>query len=128
LGIHSRLSKIELAQQVIIFNANKEFSMEEMRQKYLGANGLVVLIALLSAFVPLSIDLYLPVLPKMSCVGYLAHPPRFVWLNRNFNKRYDANPSFRYISQKPKYKNPTYESRLFRCLLKMLLYPVPTGI
>jgi hypothetical protein len=27
-----------------------------------------------------------------------------VWLNRNFKKRYDANPSFRHIGQKPKYK------------------------
>ena len=40
--------------------------MEESRQKYLGANGLVILIALLSAFVPLSTDLYLPALPGMS--------------------------------------------------------------
>jgi DHA1 family bicyclomycin/chloramphenicol resistance-like MFS transporter len=35
-------------------------------QKYLGARGLIVLIALLSAFVPLSTDLYLPALPAMS--------------------------------------------------------------
>ena len=35
------------------------------KQKYLGANGLVILIALLSAFVPLSTDLYLPALPGM---------------------------------------------------------------
>ncbi|MDR3576200.1 MAG: multidrug effflux MFS transporter [Anaerolineaceae bacterium] len=35
-------------------------------QKYLGAKGLIVLIALLSAFVPLSTDLYLPALPSMS--------------------------------------------------------------
>ncbi|SCL76384.1 Sulfonamide resistance protein [Methanoculleus chikugoensis] len=34
-------------------------------QKYLGERGLVVLIALLSAFVPLSTDLYLPALPGM---------------------------------------------------------------
>jgi DHA1 family bicyclomycin/chloramphenicol resistance-like MFS transporter len=40
--------------------------MEEIKQKKLGANGLVMLIALLSAFVPLSTDLYLPALPKMS--------------------------------------------------------------
>jgi MFS transporter, DHA1 family, multidrug resistance protein len=40
--------------------------MMQVKQKYLGANGLVVLIALLSAFVPLSTDLYLPALPKMS--------------------------------------------------------------
>ncbi len=35
-------------------------------QKYLGETGLIVLIALLSAFVPLSTDLYLPALPGMS--------------------------------------------------------------
>jgi DHA1 family bicyclomycin/chloramphenicol resistance-like MFS transporter len=35
-------------------------------QKYLGSKGLIVLIALLSAFVPLSTDLYLPALPGMS--------------------------------------------------------------
>jgi DHA1 family bicyclomycin/chloramphenicol resistance-like MFS transporter len=34
-------------------------------QKYLGDRGLIVLIALLSAFVPLSTDLYLPALPRM---------------------------------------------------------------
>ena len=34
-------------------------------QKYLGAKGLIILIALLSAFVPLSTDLYLPALPGM---------------------------------------------------------------
>ncbi len=34
-------------------------------QKNLGAKGLIVLIALLSAFVPLSTDLYLPALPTM---------------------------------------------------------------
>ena len=36
------------------------------RQKYLGSRGLIVLIAVLSAFVPLSTDLYLPALPGMS--------------------------------------------------------------
>ncbi len=40
--------------------------MEHNKQKYLGSNGLVILIALLSAFVPLSTDLYLPALPTMS--------------------------------------------------------------
>jgi DHA1 family bicyclomycin/chloramphenicol resistance-like MFS transporter len=40
--------------------------MNPTKQKHLGANGLVVLIALLSAFVPLSTDLYLPALPGMS--------------------------------------------------------------
>ena len=34
-------------------------------QRYLGNRGLIVLIALLSAFVPLSTDLYLPALPGM---------------------------------------------------------------
>ena len=34
-------------------------------QRYLGEKGLIVLIALLSAFVPLSTDLYLPALPGM---------------------------------------------------------------
>lgn len=36
-----------------------------VRQKYLGKSGLVIFIALLSAFVPLSTDLYLPALPTM---------------------------------------------------------------
>ena len=36
------------------------------RQKYLGDKGLVALIAFLSAFVPLSTDLYLPALPGMA--------------------------------------------------------------
>jgi DHA1 family bicyclomycin/chloramphenicol resistance-like MFS transporter len=36
------------------------------RQKHLGSRGLIALIALLSAFVPLSTDLYLPALPTMS--------------------------------------------------------------
>lgn len=35
------------------------------QQKYLGAKGLIALITLLSAFVPLSTDLYLPALPGM---------------------------------------------------------------
>lgn len=35
------------------------------RQKYLGKSGLIVFIALLSAFIPLSTDLYLPALPSM---------------------------------------------------------------
>jgi DHA1 family bicyclomycin/chloramphenicol resistance-like MFS transporter len=35
-------------------------------QKYLGKKGLIALIALLSAFVPLSTDLYLPALPGMA--------------------------------------------------------------
>ena len=36
------------------------------RQKYLGEKGLIALIALLSAFIPLSTDLYLPALPGMA--------------------------------------------------------------
>src|SRR5512139_1449297 len=48
--------------------------MEQPKQKYLGARGLVVLIALLSAFVPLSTDMYLPALPGMSAsFGVDAH-------------------------------------------------------
>jgi len=35
-------------------------------QKYLGERGLIALITLLSAFVPLSTDLYLPALPGMA--------------------------------------------------------------
>ncbi len=44
----------------------KEFRMVEAKQKYLGTKGLIVFIAILSAFVPLSTDLYLPALPGMS--------------------------------------------------------------
>ncbi len=40
--------------------------MEHSQQRYLGSKGLIVLIAFLSAFVPLSIDLYLPALPGMT--------------------------------------------------------------
>ncbi len=36
------------------------------KQKYLGDKGMVALIALLSAFVPLSTDMYLPALPSMA--------------------------------------------------------------
>ncbi len=41
-------------------------TLSRPQQKYLRPNGLIVLIALLSAFVPLSTDLYLPALPGMS--------------------------------------------------------------
>lgn len=41
-------------------------SKPHIPQKYLGNRGLIVLIAVLSAFVPLSTDLYLPALPGMS--------------------------------------------------------------
>lgn len=54
-------------------NARKKFTTNQRRQKYLGAKGLVVFIALLSAFVPLSTDLYLPALPGMS--AYFGAPP-----------------------------------------------------
>jgi DHA1 family bicyclomycin/chloramphenicol resistance-like MFS transporter len=37
-----------------------------IKQKYLGAHGLIIFIAVLGAFVPLSTDLYLPALPGMS--------------------------------------------------------------
>ena len=48
--------------------------MEQTKQKYLGVKGLVILIALLSAFVPLSTDMYLPALPGMSAsFGVDAH-------------------------------------------------------
>jgi MFS transporter, DHA1 family, multidrug resistance protein len=46
--------------------ANPPFPESPATQKYLGPTGLIVLIALLSAFVPLSTDLYLPALPGMS--------------------------------------------------------------
>jgi MFS transporter, DHA1 family, multidrug resistance protein len=46
--------------------ANQSPTTDQPQQKYLGAKGLIVLIALLSAFVPLSTDLYLPALPGMS--------------------------------------------------------------
>ena len=36
------------------------------RQKYLGTKGLIVFLALLSALVPLSVDIYLPALPTMT--------------------------------------------------------------
>ena len=44
---------------------NLAISNEQPLQKRLGAKGLIALITLLSAFVPLSTDLYLPALPKM---------------------------------------------------------------
>ena len=39
---------------------------EETKQKYLGNRGLIVFLVMLSAFVPLSTDLYLPALPTMA--------------------------------------------------------------
>ncbi|MDR3600766.1 MAG: hypothetical protein P4L49_09850 [Desulfosporosinus sp.] len=47
--------------------ANSEVAEDDHKsQKYLGRKGLVVLIAFLSAFIPLSTDLYLPALPGMA--------------------------------------------------------------
>lgn len=43
----------------------EDTSILHVHQKYLGNRGLIALIAILSAFVPLSTDLYLPALPKM---------------------------------------------------------------
>ena len=40
-------------------------SSEVVGQRYLGGRGLIALLAVLSAFVPLSTDLYLPALPRM---------------------------------------------------------------
>ena len=44
----------------------EESKLANVRQKYLGPYGLIIFIALLSAFIPLSTDLYLPALPGMS--------------------------------------------------------------
>lgn len=38
---------------------------KEKRQKYLGDRGFIIFIAFLSAFIPLSTDIYLPALPRM---------------------------------------------------------------
>lgn len=43
-----------------------ETAEKQKSQKYLGEKGLIVLVAFLSAFIPLSTDLYLPALPKMA--------------------------------------------------------------
>lgn len=45
---------------------NTAINVGQPIQKHLGLKGLIVLVALLSAFVPLSTDLYLPALPTMS--------------------------------------------------------------
>lgn len=47
-------------------NGESAESQANTRQKYLGDRGLIALIVLLSAFVPISTDLYLPALPGMS--------------------------------------------------------------
>jgi len=44
---------------------DRSLDRDAQSQRYLGGRGLIVLIALLSAFVPLSTDLYLPALPGM---------------------------------------------------------------
>lgn len=43
----------------------KEYPTKQKRQKYLGDKGLVIFITFLSAFIPLSTDIYLPALPRM---------------------------------------------------------------
>lgn len=43
-----------------------DFNISKKQQRYLGNKGLIIFLALLSAFVPLSTDLYLPALPTMS--------------------------------------------------------------
>ncbi len=45
----------------------------KIHQKYLGAKGLIVLIAVMNMFVPLSIDLYLPALPTIG-IEFAATP------------------------------------------------------
>jgi DHA1 family bicyclomycin/chloramphenicol resistance-like MFS transporter len=47
-------------------NTNSALAGRGRKQKYLGDRGLIGLIAFLSAFVPLSSDLYLPALPGMA--------------------------------------------------------------
>lgn len=54
----------EIAQEMT--DSQSAFVSGGKRQKYLGNRGLIALIAFLSAFVPLSTDLYLPALPGMS--------------------------------------------------------------
>jgi DHA1 family bicyclomycin/chloramphenicol resistance-like MFS transporter len=46
--------------------AEENIQPAALTQKYLGGKGLIALLALLSAFVPLSTDLYLPALPTMT--------------------------------------------------------------
>jgi DHA1 family bicyclomycin/chloramphenicol resistance-like MFS transporter len=45
---------------------NQAAAQNETRQKVLGSKGLLLYLVLLSAFVPLSTDLYLPALPAMT--------------------------------------------------------------
>ncbi|MBW9150268.1 Bcr/CflA family efflux MFS transporter [Clostridium sp. CM028] len=46
-------------------NEEKICDKKEKKQKYLGDKGFIMFIAFLSAFIPLSTDIYLPALPKM---------------------------------------------------------------
>jgi MFS transporter, DHA1 family, multidrug resistance protein len=46
-------------------NDTEIYEPNQKRQKYLGDKGFVVFIAFLSAFIPLSTDIYLPALPRM---------------------------------------------------------------
>jgi DHA1 family bicyclomycin/chloramphenicol resistance-like MFS transporter len=48
-----------------MFTVPEEGKTLHTHQKYLGDKGLIALIAVLSAFVPLSTDFYLPALPGM---------------------------------------------------------------
>lgn len=54
----------------------QEENKPQICQKYLGEKGTIGLIVLLSAFVPLSTDLYLPALPGM--VDYFGVPVMLV--------------------------------------------------
>lgn len=45
---------------------NNDYTNKSIKQKYLGNRGLLILTAFLSAFIPLSTDLYLPSLPLMT--------------------------------------------------------------
>lgn len=47
-------------------NKNHEAAAPQKRQKYLGDKGLIVFIAFLTAFIPLSTDLYMPALPQLA--------------------------------------------------------------
>ncbi|GFZ32301.1 Bcr/CflA family drug resistance efflux transporter [Clostridium zeae] len=51
-----------MEEKVVIDNSEQK---HEKKQKYLGDKGFVVFIAFLSAFIPLSTDVYLPALPRM---------------------------------------------------------------
>jgi hypothetical protein len=64
---------------------------------------------------------------RTGCVGYLAHPPRFVWLNRNLKKHYDANPSFRHMIQKRKYKKADLRRSAFLLLAQKVTLSGPDG-